>query len=400
MVGRMNGERPVEVNPVILSLNVGSSSLKFALFRSSPDGEARVAVGAIDRIGLEGTRLRLRRSDGSTHQRDEHLANREVAIMAAFAAMKEQHLPDPGAVGHRLVHGGPRHLRPERVDRALLDSLREVVRFAPLHLPTELDAIELVGARFPGLLQVACFDTAFHARLPEVARRLPLPRALHDEGVQRYGFHGLSCEYVVTTLGAARLGRRAILAHLGNGASMTAVRDGESIDTTMGFTPTGGLMMGTRTGDLDPGVIVYLLSSGYTAQRIEETVDEASGLLGVSGTTSDMKALLERRGNDARCALAVDMFTYRIRKEIGALVAALGGVDTLVFTGGIGEHAAPIRAECCLGLECLGIRVDAVRNAASADVISTHDSPCSVRVVPTDEELVIARHTREFTTRP
>jgi acetate kinase len=396
----MNEERPRGVEPVVLSLNVGSSSLKFALFRFSADGEMRIADGAIDRIGLDGTRLRLRRSDGPTYERDEHFANREAAIVAAFAAMKEQHLPDPGAVGHRLVHGGPRHFLPERVDHALLASLREVVRFAPLHLPTELDAIDVVAARFPGMPQVACFDTAFHERLPEVARRLPISRALHDEGVHKYGFHGLSYEYVVTKLGAARLGRRAILAHLGNGASMTAVLDGESIDTTMGFTPTGGLMMGTRTGDLDPGVLLYLLSAGYDARRLQATVDEGSGLLGVSGTTSDMKALLERRGDDARCALAIDMFTYRIRKSIGAFVAALGGVDTLVFTGGIGEHAPPVRAECCRGLECFGIRLDAARNEASADVVSTADSPCSVRVVPTDEELMIARHTRDLARTP
>jgi acetate kinase len=396
----MNEERPREAGPVVLSLNVGSSSLKFALFRFSADGEARIADGAIDRIGLDGTRLRLRRSDGPTYERDEHFTNRETAIVAAFTAMKEQHLPDPGAVGHRLVHGGPRHFLPERVDRALLVSLREVVPFAPLHLPTELDAIDVVAARFPGLPQVACFDTAFHERLPEVARRLPIPRALHDEGVHRYGFHGLSYEYVVAKLGAARLGRRAILAHLGSGASMTAVLDGASVDTTMGFTPTGGLMMGTRTGDIDPGVLLYLLSAGYDARRLEATVDEGSGLLGVSGTTSDMKALLERRGDDAHSALAIDMFTYRIRKSIGAFVAALGGVDTLVFTGGIGEHAPSIRAECCRGLECFGIRLDAARNEASADVVSTADSPCSVRVVPTDEEVMIARHTRDLACTP
>jgi len=369
----MKTESPTDLDPVVLSLNVGSSSLKFALFRFSADGETRLANGAID----------------------QPFTNREAAITAAFTAMKEQHLPEPCAVGHRLVHGGPRHRRPERVDRALLESLREVVRFAPLHLPAELDAIDVVGARFPGLPQVVCFDTGFHARLPEVARRLPLPRALHDEGVYRYGFHGLSYEYVLKKLGAA-LGRRTILAHLGNGASMAAILDGEPIDTTMGLTPTGGFMMGTRTGDLDPGVLLYLLKSGYDAHRLETTVDQASGLLGVSGTTSDMKALLEQRTSDARCALAIDMFTYQIRKSIGAFVAVLGGIDMLVFTGGIGEHAAVVRAESCLDLECLGIRVDPARNAASADVISTDDSKCSVRVVPTDEELVIARHTREL----
>jgi acetate kinase len=368
------------MKPVILSLNVGSSSLKFALFRfsASAEGEMRIAVGVIERIGA-----------------DERFPNHEAAIAAACATLQRQRLPEPDAVGHRLVHGGPRHARPERVSAALLRSLREMVPFAPLHLPTELEAIEAVAARFPHLPQVVCFDTAFHSRLPECSRRLPLPRALYDRGVRRYGFHGLSYEYVVTKLGAAAIGR-AVIAHLGNGASMAAVRSGEPIDTSMGFTPAGGFMMSTRSGDLDPGVLLYLLNAGEDAHGLERTVNHESGLLGVSGTISDIKALLELRATDARAAMAIEMFTYQVRKSIGAFAAALGGIDTLVFTGGIGEHAASVRAECCTGLECLGIGVDPARNAVSAEVISADDGACAVRVVRTDEELMIARHVRRL----
>ncbi len=271
------------MEPVILSLNVGSSSLKFALHRFSAEAAERITAGAIEGIGVE-----------------VRLANHAAAVAAVFATLRQNRLPEPEAVGHRLVHGGPRHEQPERVSPVLLRSLRETVPFAPLHLPNELDAIEAVAARFPLLPQVVCFDTAFHSRLPEVSRRFPLPRALYDQGVRRYGFHGLSYEYLLTKLGAASIDAapcgllpspakpappigRAVLAHLGNGASMAAVRGGEPIDTSMGFTPAGGFMMGTRSGDLDPGILLYLLNAGEDAQRIERTVNHQSGLLGVPG---------------------------------------------------------------------------------------------------------------------
>jgi acetate kinase len=291
------------------------------------------------------------------------------------------------------VHGGPRHQRPERIDAALVDSLRRVVRFAPLHLPAEIRAIEAVAARFPDLPQVACFDTGFYRDLPEISRRFPLPQALHDQGLWRYGFHGLSYEYLVETLGPKASGR-AIFAHLGNGSSMTALRDGAPIDTTMGLTPTGGFMMGTRSGDLDPGLIFYLLDSGHGVREVDRIVNVESGLLGVSGTTSDMKTVLERRAKDERAALAFEMFAYQARKAIGALAAALGGLDTLVFTGGIGQNAPPVRERISAGLEHLGVYVDRDRNRASQEIISADGSACVVRVVPTDEELMIARHTR------
>jgi acetate kinase len=295
-------------------------------------------------------------------------------------------------VGHRIVHGGPDHAAPVLLDPALRRSLDGLIRFAPLHLPAELAFIDAVSARWPGVPQVACFDTAFHRGLPEVAERLPLPRELFDAGVRRYGFHGLSYEFVVDTIGAASLGR-AVIAHLGNGASMAAVVGGRSIDTTMGFTPTGGLMMGTRAGDLDPGVLVHLMDHrGADAREIGALVNTRSGLLGVSGTTSDVKALLEASPTDPRAALAIEMFCYSARKFIGALTAALGGLDSLVFTGGIGEHAAPVRERICAGLGYLGVRLDAGRNQRAEGQISVDNSPCRVFIVRADEERMIARH--------
>jgi acetate kinase len=255
--------------------------------------------------------------------------------------------------------------------------------------------VEAVAARFPALPQAVCFDTAFHRDLPESARRLALPRALADAaGIQRFGFHGLSYEYVLEHLGAAGRGR-VVIAHLGSGASMAAVRDGRPVDTSMGMTPTGGFMMGTRTGDLDPGVLLYLLrEKGYDADRLDRLVNKESGLLGVSGTSADMATLLERRERDEAAALAVAMFCYQVRKQVGAFAAALGGLDTLVFTAGIGERAAAVRAEICAGLEHLGVRLDPARNAAHADPLSAPGRACAVRVVATREDMMIARHSR------
>ena len=378
---------------IILCLNSGSSSLKFAMFRISADGETRVATGAVERIGLEGGKLWIRADEDIALERPERFADHEEAVRATMGAIEESRLPVPAAVGHRVVHGGPRHQRPERIDTPLVDSLRRIVRFAPLHLPAEIRAIEAVSARHPDLPQVACFDTAFYRDLPEISRRFPIPQPLHDQGLWRYGFHGLSYEYLVETLGPKASGK-AIFAHLGNGSSATALRDGVPVDTTMGLTPTGGFMMGTRTGDLDPGLIFYLLDSGHGAREVDRIVNLESGLLGVSGSTSDMKALLEKRGQDKRAALAFEMFAYHVRKAIGGLAAALGGLDTLVFTGGIGQNAPPVREWISAGLEHLGVHVDREKNRASEEVISAEESRCVVRVVPTDEELMIARHTR------
>jgi acetate kinase len=329
---------------VILALNCGSSSLKYVLF----EGERRASGGTVDGIGVPGG----------------HATHAE-AVHAALDG-----LPAPDAVGHRLVHGGPKLLEPVRIDEAVLEQLREAVPFAPLHLPPALSAVEAVAQRHPRVPQIACFDTSFHRSLPETTRRFPLPARVDALGVRRYGFHGLSYEWAVSEL---RLRGRGVIAHLGNGASMCAVRDGVCVDTTMGLTPAGGFMMGTRSGDLDPGVIVFLLQT-MSRDEIAHLVDRESGLLGVSGLTADMKTLLS--SPDPRARLAVEMFCYQARKSIGALAAALGGLDTLVFTGGIGEHAAEIRERICGGLAHLGA--------------------FAVQVIAADEERVIARHVRRL----
>ncbi len=382
----------------ILCLNAGSSSLKFAVYGRTPDLDGdttALAAGAVERIGLSQSRLRVSTDGGAATETEGEYKDHGSAVQAVLDLLERRGLPPLDAVGHRLVHGGPRHTAPARLDARLLESLRELTPLAPLHLPGELSVIEAVSARFTTLPQIVCFDTAFHHRMPEEARRLPLPRALWDAGIRRYGFHGLSYEYIVWRLGPDA-GGRTIIAHLGNGASMAAVRDGLPVDTTMGLTPTGGFMMGTRSGDLDPGVLLYLLrEKGYDRERLDRLVNEEAGLLGVSGLSPDMKTLLERRERDPAAAQAVAMFCYQLRKHVGALAAALGGLDTLVFTGGIGERAAPVRWEACQGLDHLGLRLDAERNAAHADTVSRTDSRCIVRVIPAQEDLMIARHVRK-----
>jgi acetate kinase len=382
----------VSASQVILCINCGSSSLKFALYQLADD-ERLVASGEVDRIGIPGTSIKVRDASGATLRDGPfELSRLDEIIGAIFAGLEQLQLPRPIAVGHRIVHGGPDHTAPERVTPELLTALRKIVPFVPLHLPSAIAAIEAISARFPELAQVVCFDTAFHRTMPEVAARFPMARELWDAGVRRYGFHGLSYEYIVSVLGRQSQGR-VIIAHLGNGASLAAVRDGKSIDTTMGFTPTGGLMMGTRSGDLDPGLILYLLrEKDYDAKQLDEAVNRAAGLLGVSALSSDMRTLEQSR--DPRADMARHMFCYHLRRQIGAMAAVLEGVDTLVFTGGIGEHDAGVRWEVCRGLRHLGIDIDSQRNAANGDPISGAGSKCMVRVIPTNEDLVIVRHTR------
>jgi len=383
----------------VLSINVGSSSLKLALFELTASGERRLLAGKIDGLGSGDARLVLQDVGGGAPRAvlDEAVAAGDPGqgMMSLLDGLARSGFSDVDAVGHRLVHGGPDHVAPERVTDELLDALDEVVPFAPLHLPRELAAVRAIARRSPSLPQVVCFDTAFHRGMPAVARRLPLPRALWDEGVRRYGFHGLSYEYVVGAVAAARRGR-VVVAHLGNGASLAAVRDGVPVDTTMGLTPTGGLMMGTRSGDLDPGVLLHLARvKGWDTAALQRLVEEESGLRGVSGGESDVRVLLERRATSAAAAEAVELFCWIARKHVGAMAAALGGLDRLIFTGGIGEHAAPVRAEICAGLGHLGVTLDDARNAANAAVVTAAGSACTVHVVATDEEVVLAHHTRD-----
>ncbi|MGC2741895.1 MAG: acetate/propionate family kinase [Candidatus Angelobacter sp.] len=382
----------------ILCLNGGSSSLKFAVYRITYSSEERIFSGAVEAIGESSGKAWLRSGDKALQEESDKFPDHTAAIRKMFAALQKQGVEKLGAAGHRIVHGGPKFKTPQLIDVKLKAALKELIPFAPLHLPSQVAMIEAVAAHFPDLPQVACFDTAFHSGMPEVAQRLALPQELWEQGIRRYGFHGLSYEYVVGKLGL-ELGRRAIIAHLGNGASMVALKDGLPMDTSMGLTPTGGFMMGTRSGDLDPGVLIHLLRAGYSADRLEDLVDRQAGLLGVSGQTSDMKALLQKSQTDNAAQMAVAMFAYQVRKFIGAYAAVLNGLDTLVFTGGIGERAAEVRVKICLGLKYLGIALDTEANGRNAEVISPPAGKCTVRVVQTDEDLMIARHTLEAALR-
>jgi acetate kinase len=382
----------------ILTINGGSSSIKFALYRESGALTLEREIhGKVDHIGLKGTNLtfkdeaRGRREtigfEASDHRSAAHFLIDWIEEQVGFSCIR--------GVGHRVVHG-MQHTEPEPVTKELLEELHRTAPYDPDHLPREIELIEAFRRLHPGLLQVACFDTAFHRTLPRVARLMPIPRRFDAMGVQRYGFHGLSYAYLMEELGrvagAEAVRGRVILAHLGNGASMAAVLGGKSLDTSMGFTPTAGLPMGTRTGDLDPGVAWFLArTEKLTPRQFNDLINRESGLLGISETTYDMADLIERQAKDVRAAEAVEFFCYQTRKWIGAFAAVLGGLDTLVFAGGIGENAGEVRARICNGLGFLGIELDAGQNGANASVISTESSRVAVRVIRTDEELMIAR---------
>jgi acetate kinase len=380
----------------ILTINGGSSSVKFALYQVE-EPLKRGLCGKIDRIGLSGTTLTFK--DPARNQQDDRsLATPDHKSAATFLVkwLEEQSgFESIRAVGHRVVHGMT-HTAPELVTPELLDELHRIRPYDPDHLPREIELIETFRQRHPKLPQVACFDTAFHRSLPRVAKLLPIPRRFDAKGIQRYGFHGLSYAYLIEEL--ARLGDpaasngRVILAHLGNGASLAAVRDGKSVDTSMGFTPTAGLVMSTRSGDLDPSLAPYLArTEQMTTREFYEMVNHESGLLGVSETSSDMRDLLDREMQDVRATEAVALFCYQAKKWIGSFAAVLGGLYTLVFSGGIGENAPLVRARICDALSFLGIELDASRNAESAAVISTDGGRVTVRVIRTEEELMIAR---------
>jgi acetate kinase len=385
----------------ILTINGGSSTIKFALFQIAAPLK-RGLHGKVDRIGLSGTSLTFHEAEGKPEAACKFAAasNKSAAKSLIDWLEKQESFASIRAVGHRVVHG-MKHTEPEIVTPKLLKELHRISLYDPDHLPGEIELIEAFRLRHPKLPQLACFDTAFHQTMPRVAKLLPIPRRFDTKGVQRYGFHGLSYAYLMEEL--ARLGDpaavrgRVILAHLGNGVSLAAVRDGKSVDTSMGFTPTAGLVMSTRSGDLDPGVASYLArTERMTTQQFYEMVNYKSGLLGISETSSDMRDLCASEATDVRAAEAVALFCYQAKKWIGSFAAALGGLDTLVFAGGIGENTPSVRTRICKGLNFLGLEIDPKRNARNAPVISTNHSRVMVRVIRTDEELMIARSLRRI----
>lgn len=388
----------------ILTLNAGSSSIKFALFRlAAPIPRQPELAGQIDGIGakphLKAKDAHGRVLDDTDLPNDGEAPHRAaLAHLVAWLASHEAGFTIAG-VGHRVVHGGQDYAQPIRLDEQHLARLKALIPLAPLHQPHNLAGIEAMAAALPGVPQIACFDTAFHRTQPQLAQLFALPRRLTAQGLRRYGFHGLSYEYIADVLPqhlpADEANGRVIVAHLGNGASMCAMRGRQSQATTMGFTAVEGLMMGTRSGSLDPGVLLYLMDyEGMDTQALTRLLYKESGLLGVSGLSQDMRELLASDKPEAR--EAVELFCYRIVREIGSLAAAIGGLDALVFTGGIGEHAAPVREKVCRPLAWLGLEFDATANAAHAERISTPTSRVTALILPTNEEWMIARHTAKL----
>jgi acetate kinase len=363
----------------VLALNCGSSSLKFGLYRADASRTEMLLTGEAEAIGDEGSKFWVRDSHGGALPAEAaSITSQQDAIVRIERLLADANLR-PDAIGHRIVHGGPKLRRHCPIDDEVLVQLEAASAFAPLHTPSALAVIHLARSYFSGLPQVACFDTTFHADLPDVARVLPIPRRWQSQGIQRYGFHGLSCESILRQL-ALDLPDRLIIAHLGNGASVTAVKAGRSVDTSMGLTPSGGVLMGTRSGDLDPGVLIYLMrEKRLDATQLEDLIDHRSGLLGISGVSSDLRRLHEAASTSADAGLAIEMFCYSVRKQIAAMIAALGGVDLIVFTGGIGENDAEVRAAICRGLSFAGISAD------------------DVAVLPSQEDEQIARHSWALT---
>lgn len=392
----------------ILIVNAGSSSLKFCLFRAAQPPE-KIVRGQLEALTSNPRFVARDPNDNvidevawPTGSTLDHQAAIEFLLnWGQTGGFGDSRLV---AAGHRVVHGGTHFAAPARVTNELLTSLESLIPLAPLHQPHNLAAIRAVERHAPTLPQVACFDTSFHRTQPIVAQQFALPRRLMDAGIQRYGFHGLSYEYIATHLphiDPAAANGRTIVAHLGNGASLCALHRGISIATTMSFTPLDGLMMGTRCGAIDPGVLIYLMDQyQLDARALENLLTYQSGLLGVSGISSDMRALLHREATECHAAEAIELFIYRITREIGSLTAALGGLDSIIFTGGIGEHAAPIRARICRALAWLGLELDEVQNDLDGPRINRPSNRVSAWVIPTDEELMIAQHTLRFLNSP
>jgi acetate kinase len=380
----------------ILTINSGSSSIKFGLFEK--EGLRRILKGELERIGQAESLLRVQGLNPADKiLRPVSAKNRLEAVEILIDWIKEGCWQETFAVvGHRVVHGGPKYYKPQRITTEMIDQLRQLESFDPEHLPAEIQLIEAFHRCFPDIPQITCFDTAFHHDLPEVAKMLPIPRRYEAKGVRRYGFHGLSYQFLMEELaklaGSKIAQGRVVLAHLGNGASLAAVRSEKPVDTSMSFTPAAGVPMSTRSGDLDPGLFWYLArTDGLNAEQFNQMINLESGLLGISEISSDMRDLLELEKEDVRAAQAIALFCYQVKKWIGGFAAALGGLDALVFAGGIGENAPKIRSNICEGLRFIGIELEEKSNAGNEGLISTKESPVMVRVIHTDEELMIAR---------
>jgi acetate kinase len=388
----------VHRNP-ILTINSGSSSLKVGVFVQKDGDESPLFEALVDGIGRPNAKLEVRDGAGKlVYAARLKKAGNENALGQINAWLSQTIKVKPVAIGHRVVHGGPRLTSHQVITPQLLKKLRRAVHFAPLHIPSALALIDATRRIYPKVAEYACFDTAFHRTLPEEAARFALPDTFFHEGVRRYGFHGLSYESIIHALGKD-VPNRIVIAHLGNGASLAAIKNGVSIDTSMGLTPTGGTPMGTRSGDLDPGVVLFLLQNKHMQpEQVEDLLNHRSGLLGLSGKTSDMRDLEASAANgDGSAQLAIDVFARSVKKTIGAYAALLGGLDLLIFTGGIGEHSSMLRAIVCEGLTFLGVRLSAQQNQANASTISTGKSKCRVRVMPSEEDRQIARHCRAMT---
>jgi acetate kinase len=380
-------------------MNRGSSTLKSALYEAGNREELLLSI-IVDASGVSGTHLKIEEPNGTSLLNFLVDSEPPSAALETMFAWLDEHgfLSQLGAAGHRLVHGGSQYAQPQRITPQFLSDVEQLVPLDPDHLPAAIRGIKFVAEKFPDLPQVACFDTAFHRSLPKVARMYALPRAFYDQGIVRYGFHGLSYEYIMSELQrleGERSNGRVIIAHLGSGASLVAVKEGKSVDTSMGFTPLEGLVMSARSGDVDPGALLYLLEQKkISVKELDTILNKKSGLLGVSAKSGDMRVLLDEIQEDPRAEEAVDLFCYRVKKYIGAYAAVLGGLDLLVFAGGIGEHAPAVRQRVCDGLDFLGIRLDGAGNEANEALISVPQSRVKVRVINTNEDLMIVRHVR------
>ena len=382
-------------NPYVLTINAGSSSIRFGVYETN-DFSQKLS-GKIDRIGLNASELIINKTNGNGNTKQNiNAPDFHTASVSLINWLEKQDcFPQIKMIGHRVVHG-MKHTKAEVITSDLLEELNSITSYDPDHLPAELEIIQILQQKYPRLLQVACFDTAFHTTIPEVAKIFAIPKTYYEQGIQRYGFHGISYSYLMEELSRhnkLESNGRVILAHLGNGASIAAVKNGKCIDTSMGFTPVGGIVMSSRSGDLDPGVAWYLMQKGMDAKQFNDVINHQSGLLGISGISSDMQDLLKGERENEDASLAIEIFCYQAKKYIGGYAAALGGLDILVFSGGIGENAASIRRRICDGLDYLNLRLNVEQNNKNGRQISTDDSRVKVYVIPTTEELMIARTT-------